>query len=266
MIHDEQHQVLSLRITSIGTLSGSGVTSSTRLTYSVYRRTNGGADTLIAGPTAIAPTLTMLQYVFFNESYTTLHAPMRQLLLGSGSFTTYQELQYTGDYYLVKQCYCATVSPPIPREYTANAAGVAQGSSGSFDHTLLNRSALTLAWSGFVRGDPLGSVTESGCFHANSGPATGSTVQYTSCYAKRVGNTLELHGYAYAEQMIDFSWVKVQVHFLKTIYTKSAWRDETDIRELSGEVLPFADVTYVPSGTPHIVDATSATLTITAVL
>lgn len=248
-LYDEEYDRFYVYLSALSALIGAGTT----LTYSFYKVADGGAASLVSGPHTVSSVVSGMQYILLDDDYITLHAVCRQAMFGTGTVGGSRKVTFGGSF---NQCHCGGGSlniPEIPRKYTAVVSGVVQGTYQSgghyFDHTLLNRSVTLQNYFHLVHGVP---------FISPSAPCTHSEHNWTTYdsqtmfYGQRVGETVVLHGYAWARSI----GMEVQVHFRKVLY------GEVDLRDLSGEVLEFADVTtpYVP-----LVDASNATLTITSV-
>lgn len=247
-MYDEEYDRFYVYLAAVSALIGAGTT----LTYSFYKVADGGAASLVSGPHTVSSVVSGMQYVLLADDYITLHAVCRQAMFGTGTVGGSRKVTFGGSF---NQCNCGGGSlniPAIPRKYTAVVSGVVQGTyqwgGQYFDHTLLNRSVTLRNYFHLTPGDPFMSPSAP-CTHSEHNSTYDSQTMF---YGQRVGETVVLHGYAWAWSI----GMAVQVHFRKVLY------GEVDLRNLSGEVLEFADVTtpYVP-----LVDASNATLTITSV-
>lgn len=230
------------------------------ITYSIYRVTNGGSPSLEVGPTTVAPSGS----VALADGYVTLHAPMRNWLIGADSGNTSNVL-HGGTR---NQCTCGGGTDgyeesPKPRKYSAAVAGIVAGSTPVYsgglgtiyaDVTRLNRSATLRNYFHLTPGSPYKAPC-SNCCHSDWVIDSGS--QLTWFRARRETDTTELLGYAYMTQSTPAGAVTFEVVFKKTIYGK------VELRDLSGEVLTYDSMTPATGG---YIDASSATFTVTSVV
>jgi hypothetical protein len=214
------------------------------ITYSIYRVTNDGAPSLEVGPTTVASS----GGVTFADGYVTVHAPMRNWLIGSGG-TTVSGILHGG---VRNQCACGGGIRQPPRKYTATVAGIAAGTI-AFTLGFLNRSAVSLRnYYHFEPGTPYDAPAQN-CEHSSW--VVGSGASYTTWfYDDYDGEFTNLYGYAYLEEEVSGTRRYVEVRFSKRLFGK------VDVRTLSGEVLDFL------SASSDGVDASAATFTITAVV
>jgi hypothetical protein len=244
--YDEVYDRFYWWIARVGTAS---------VTYSIYRVTDGGSPSLEAGPT----TITEVGGVVFGDGYVTVHAKMRNWLIGSGG-TNASGVLHGG---VRNQCSCGGGTDgyeesPKSRKYSAAVSGIVAGAtplSGTTyaDVTRLNRSVTLRNYYHLSPGSPFNAPCAN-CCHSEWAVDTGSKLTWFR--AKRETDTTELIGYAYTQQSTPGGLVAVEVKFSKSIYGK------VELRDLSGEVLTFDSVQ------PDLgyVDASAATFMITAVV
>jgi len=246
------------------------------LVYEVFRVTNGGSPTSIMGPTSVTATIqTPLcpprNDLAITDNYTSIHAPMRNLYVGTGVKIEEGALLKTIVSESFDECQCYTTKKP--RKYTATVAGVAAGTI-PFTLSYLNRGPLTLR--NYYHYDPdlalchqwtQPTIDFGNCVGTNWEVKLGPALLQTFFTAQYNGDNTILQGFAYLIQRIGVYSYVVELRFAKTIYGR------TDIRALSGEVLPFYEMVCANDIGPGSdclynqdwVDASSATFTITAV-
>jgi len=195
---------------------------------------------------------------------------MRNLYVGTGVKIEEGALLKTIVSESFDECQCYTTKKP--RKYTATVAGVTSGTV-AFTLSNLNRGPVTLR--NYYHFNPGGMLCDEitapeisfgSCCGTNWSITAGATKQ-TIFVAEYSGDTTILRGFAYLIQSIGAYSYVVELRFAKTIYGR------TDIRALSGEVLPFYEMVCANDIGPGSgclynqdwVDASSATFTITAV-
>lgn len=231
---------------------------SAAVTYKIYRVTDGGSPSLEVGPTAVSATNPGGGNVVLADGYATLHAPMRNHLIGTGANGSSNGQVIIGG--VRNQCGCDGGVGIVPRKFSAVVDGISAGSDPVYspstyaDVSRLNRSATLRNYYHLTPGSPF-SVPCSNCCHSDWVIDTGSRMTWFT-YAYAAGYT-ELYGYAYMQQPTGVGLVTIQVTFRKSLF------GIIDVRDLDGEVLEY-DSTIPATG--DYIDGTGATFTITAIV
>lgn len=233
------------------------------ITYSIYSVTNGGAETLVSGPTPLSVGVypPVSSYMILGDAYVTLHAEqMRHAMFGTGTIVHQIAIAGSGN-----QCGCSGAVPAVSRKYDAVVAGIVQDSQ-PFNLSLLNRSPTLRNYMHFSYSSPLDEccytipgpieyLIGSECCYSDWGQVSGTGTYITWFFAHLLivdgDYYTDLWGYAQADH---WGIGKAQIRFYKRLYGR------VDARALVGEVLPFE------SSLNDYVDGSSATFTITSVV
>lgn len=237
---------------------------SAAITYKIYRVTDGGSPSLEIGPITVSPTNPGGGNVVLADGYVTIHATMRNHLIGTGANGSSNGQVIIGG--TRNQCACGGGVGIVPRKFSAVVSGISVGSDPIreefgvppvyADVSRLNRSATLRNYYHLTPGTPF-AVPCNNCCHSDWVIDTGSRMTwFTYAY---VGGYTELYGYAYMQQPTSIGLVTMQVTFRKSLF------GIIDVRDLDGEVLEYDSYTHSLMVGDYI-DGTGATFTIRAIV